>query len=160
MNPFDEIAVEEAIRIKEKNKDIKAEITAVSAGPKQCQDVLRTALAMGADKAVHVKYDTEGVGSLQPLDVAKILKGVVEKDKSNLLILGKQAIDDDAGQVGGMLAGMMGWPQASFASKVELSADKTSATVTREVDGGLEVVDIKLPCIITADLRFVLFFPL
>jgi electron transfer flavoprotein beta subunit len=151
MNPFDEIALEEAIRLREKNP--KTEVTAVSIGPKACQDTLRTALAMGADKAIHVHCETEGIAPLQPLDVAKVLRGVVDRDKPELVILGKQAIDDDAGQVGGMLAGMLGWPQASFASKVELSADFQQATVTREVDGGLEVVEVKLPCIITSDLR-------
>lgn len=154
MNPFDEIALEESIRLKERHAAAKPEITAVSVGPKACQDVLRTALAMGADKAVHVQCETEGIGPLQPLDVAKILKGLVERQKADIVFLGKQAIDDDASQVGGMLSGMLGWPQASFASKVELKPEDKSVTVTREIDGGLEVVELQLPCVITSDLRY------
>jgi electron transfer flavoprotein beta subunit len=145
MNPFDEIAVEEAIRLKEAGT--AEEIVAVSMGPQQCQETLRTALAMGADRGVLVKSDDE----LQPLAVAKLLKAVVDEEKPGLIILGKQAIDDDSNQTGQMLAALLGWPQATFASKVELAGDK--AKVTREVDGGLETVEINMPCIVTTDLR-------
>ncbi|WP_152045547.1 electron transfer flavoprotein subunit beta/FixA family protein [Aureimonas psammosilenae] len=145
MNPFDEIAVEEAIRQKEKGA--ATEIVAVSIGPQQAQETLRTALAMGADRGILVKAE----GVVEPLAVAKILKGVVEAEKPDLVILGKQAIDDDANQTGQMLAGLLGWAQGTFAYKLELSEGK--ATVTREVDGGLQTVSLTLPAIITTDLR-------
>ncbi|GHC76268.1 electron transfer flavoprotein subunit beta/FixA family protein [Limoniibacter endophyticus] len=145
MNPFDEIAVEEAIRLKEKGKI--TEIVAVSIGVAQAQETLRTALAMGADRAILVKTD----GVVEPLAVAKILKGVVEAESPDLVILGKQAIDDDANQTGQMLAALLGWAQGTFASKLELEEGK--ARVTREVDGGLQLVDLKLPAIVTTDLR-------
>ncbi|KAJ3188484.1 hypothetical protein HK101_009147 [Irineochytrium annulatum] len=147
MNPFDEIAIEEAVRMKER-KAIK-EIVTVSIGPAKAQETLRTALAMGADSALHVEVP-EG-SEVQPLQVAKLLKAVVEKEKPDLVILGKQAIDDDSNQTGQMLAGLLGWPQATFASKVELAGK--DITVTREVDGGLETVKAQLPAIVTADLR-------
>src|SRR5512144_3025136 len=145
MNPFDEIAVEEAIRMKEKGA--ATEIIAFSAGPAQCQETIRTALAMGADRGVLVQTDAE----LQPLAVAKLLKAVVAKEQPGLVVLGKQAIDDDANQTGQMLAALLDWPQAVFASKVEIAGE--SATVTREIDGGLETVEVKLPAIGTTDLR-------
>jgi electron transfer flavoprotein beta subunit len=145
MNPFDEIAVEEAIRLKESGQ--ADEIVAVSIGPAQAQETLRTALAMGADRAILVTVD----GQVEPLDVAKILKGVVNAEEPGLVILGKQAIDDDANQTGQMLSALLGWSQATFASKLELSADH--AKVTREVDGGLQAISVSLPAIVTADLR-------
>ncbi len=145
MNPFDEISVEEAIRLKEAGK--VSEIVAVSIGPAQAAETIRTALAMGADRGILVKTDEV----VEPLAVAKILKGLVEEEKPELVILGKQAIDDDANQTGQMLAALLGWSQGTFASKVELGEGK--ATVTREVDGGLQTVEIKLPAIVTTDLR-------
>ncbi|MDQ5849184.1 MAG: electron transfer flavoprotein subunit beta/FixA family protein, partial [Pseudomonadota bacterium] len=145
MNPFDEIAVEEAVRIKERGE--AAEVVAVSIGGVKSQDILRTALAMGADRAILVKTDQ----SVEPLAVAKLLKRVVENEKPDLVIMGKQAIDDDCNQTGQMLAGLADWPQATFASKVEIADG--AAQVTREVDGGLETLKIKLPAIVTADLR-------
>ena len=145
MNPFDEIAVEEAVRLKEAGA--ATEIVAVSCGPQACQETLRTALAIGADKAVLVECNDE----LQPLAVAKLLKAVVSKEAPQLVILGKQAIDDDSNQTGQMLAALLGWSQATFASKVKLEGGK--ATVTREVDGGLETVALKLPAVVTTDLR-------
>ena len=145
MNPFDEIAVEEAVRLKEKGA--VAEVVAVSCGVAACQETLRTALAMGADRAILVQTDEE----LQPLAVAKLLKALVEKERPDLVLLGKQAIDDDANQTGQMLAALLDWPQATFASKVEIAGD--TATVCREIDGGLEVVEMKLPAVVTADLR-------
>jgi electron transfer flavoprotein beta subunit len=145
MNPFDEIAVEEAVRLKEKGA--VSEIVAVSCGVTQCQETLRTAMAIGADRAILVQTDEE----LQPLAVAKILKSLAEKEQPELIILGKQAIDDDANQTGQMLAALLGWPQATFASKVEVADGK--ATVTREVDGGLETLALTLPAIVTTDLR-------
>jgi electron transfer flavoprotein beta subunit len=145
MNPFDEIAVEEAVRMKEAGK--VTEIVVVSIGPATAQETLRTALAMGADRGILVQTDAE----IQPLAVAKTLKALVDKESPNLVVLGKQAIDDDANQTGQMLAALLGWAQGTFASKVELSAD--TAVVTREVDGGLETISLKLPCIITTDLR-------
>ncbi len=145
MNPFDEIAVEEAIRLKEAG--IATEIVAVSCGLQACQETLRTALALGADRAVLVETDVE----LQPLAVAKLLKAIVQKENPTLVILGKQAIDDDCNQTGQMLAALLGWPQATFASKVKVNGDK--ADVTREVDGGLETISIKLPAVVTTDLR-------
>ncbi|MDH7790440.1 electron transfer flavoprotein subunit beta/FixA family protein [Ochrobactrum sp. AN78] len=145
MNPFDEIAVEEAIRLKEAGK--VTEIIAVSVGPAQAQETLRTALAMGADRAILVKVDE----AVEPLGVAKVLKGVVEAEQPDLVFLGKQAIDDDANQTGQMLSALLNWSQATFASKVELGDG--SAKVTREVDGGLQTIDVKLPAIVTVDLR-------
>ena len=145
MNPFDEIAVEEAVRLREKG--IATEVVAVSCGLAACQETLRTALAIGADRAILVETDVE----LQPLAVAKLLKALVDKEQPRLVILGKQAIDDDANQTGQMLAALLDWPQATFASKVDTA--KGSATVKREVDGGLETVEVKLPAIITTDLR-------
>ncbi len=145
MNPFDEIAIEEAVRLKEKG--VASEIVAVSIGVAQCQETLRTALAMGADRAILVQSDQNP----EPLAVAKILKALVDREQPGLVILGKQAIDDDMNATGQMLAGLLGWAQGTFASKVELS-DGT-ALVTREVDGGLETVALALPAIITTDLR-------
>lgn len=145
MNPFDEIAVEEATRLKEKG--VVTEVIAVSCGVAQAQETLRTAMAIGADRAALIQTDVE----LQPLAVAKLLKALVDKEQPQLVILGKQAIDDDANQTGQMLAALLGWPQATFASKVEVAGDRVS--VTREVDGGLETLSLKLPAIITTDLR-------
>lgn len=145
MNPFDEIAVEEAMRLKEAGK--VTEVVAVSCGVTQCQETLRTAMAIGADRAILVETTEE----LQPLAVAKLLKALAEKEQPQLIILGKQAIDDDCNQTGQMLAALLGWPQATFASKVVVDGDK--ATVTREVDGGLETVALTLPAIVTTDLR-------
>jgi len=145
MNPFDEIAVEEAVRLKEKG--IVTEIIAVSCGTTACQETLRTALAIGADRAVLVETEVE----LQPLAVAKLLKALADKEQPQLVILGKQAIDDDANQVGQMLAALLGWPQATFASKVDIADGH--ATVKREIDGGLETLKLVLPAVITADLR-------
>ncbi|CAO3697593.1 unnamed protein product [Rhizopus stolonifer] len=148
MNPFDEIAIEEAVRIKEKASS--TEVVAISCGTAKSQETLRTALAMGADRAVHVEVKDDS--TLQPLAVAKLLKAYAEKEsKPDLFILGKQAIDDDASQTGQMLAGLLKWPQTTFASKVEIN-DK-SLKVIREVDGGLETVNTQLPAIITTDLR-------
>lgn len=145
MNPFDEIAVEEAVRIKEAGK--ASEIVVVSLGVKQSQETIRNALALGADRGVLVESDEE----LQPLAVAKLLKAVVEKEQPQLVILGKQAIDDDSNQVGQMLAALLGWPQGTFASKVELADG--SVAVTREIDGGLETVNLQLPAVVSTDLR-------
>jgi electron transfer flavoprotein beta subunit len=145
MNPFDEIAVEEAIRLKEAGK--ATEIVAVSIGPAQASETIRTALAMGADRGILVKTD----GAVEPLAVAKILKAIVEAEKPGLVILGKQAIDDDSNQTGQMLAALLGWSQGTFASKLTLDGD--SVSVTREVDGGLQTVTLKAPAIITTDLR-------
>jgi len=145
MNPFDEIAVEEAVRLKEKG--VATEIVAVSCGIVACQETLRTALALGADRAILVDTDVE----LQPLAVAKLLRALVEQEKPDMVILGKQAIDDDANQTGQMLAALLDWPQATFASKVDV-ADGV-ATVKREVDGGLETIEVRLPAIVTTDLR-------
>ena len=149
MNPFDEIAVEEAVRLKEKG--IATEIVAVSIGVQQCQDTLRTALAMGADRAVLVQTDA----ALEPLAVAKLLRALVEREQPSLVLMGKQAIDDDMNATGQMLAGRLGWAQGTFASRIELAVegDSGTATVTREVDGGLETIAVPLPAIITADLR-------
>ena len=145
MNPFDEIAIEEAVRLKEKGA--ATEVIAVSCGVSQCQETLRTALAIGADRAILVETDAE----LQPLAVAKLLAALVAKEAPGLVILGKQAIDDDANQTGQMLAALAGLPQATFASKVEVAGDKVE--VTREIDGGLEVLSMGLPAIVTTDLR-------
>jgi len=145
MNPFDEIAVEEATRLKEKG--VVTEIIAVSCGPTQCQETLRTAMAIGADRAILV----EAASDLEPLAVAKLLKALVDKEQPQLVILGKQAIDDDCNQTGQMLAALADLPQATFASKVEVADG--FATVTREVDGGLETIKVKLPAVVTTDLR-------
>jgi electron transfer flavoprotein beta subunit len=145
MNPFDEIAVEEAIRLKEGSK--VTEIVAVSIGPAQSQETIRTALAMGVDRGIHVLTDQ----IVEPLAVAKLLKAIVAKEAPQLVILGKQAIDDDCNQTGQMLAALLDWPQATFASKLQLEAE--SAKVTREVDGGLETIEVKLPAVMTTDLR-------
>ena len=147
MNPFDEIAVEEAVRLKEKG--VVTEVIAVSCGVTQCQETLRTAMAIGADRAILV--ETAAVLDLQPLAVAKLLKALVDKEQPGLIILGKQAIDDDANQTGQMLAALADLPQATFASKVEVAGDKVN--VTREVDGGLETVALSMPAVITTDLR-------
>src|SRR5215211_4272193 len=144
MNPFDEIAVEEAVRLKEKGT--AKEIVAISCGPAVCQEQIRTALAMGADRGVLVQHD----GVLEPLAVAKLLKALVDKEKPDLVILGKQAIDDDANQTGQMLAALADLPQATFASKVEVNGDRVN--VTREVDGGLETISLTLPAVMTTDL--------
>ena len=145
MNPFDEIAVEEAVRLKEKGT--AAEIVAVSMGVAQCQETIRTALAMGADRGILVETSAE----LQPLAVAKLLRAIVEREQPRLVVMGKQAIDDDMNATGQMLAALLGWPQGTFASKVAIEGEE--ATVTREVDGGLETVALKLPAIVTTDLR-------
>jgi len=145
MNPFDEIAVEEAVRLKEKG--VATEIVAVSLGIAACQETIRTALAMGADRGILVETDVD----LQPLAVAKLLKAIVAKEEPKLVILGKQAIDDDMNATGQMLAAMLGWPQGTFASKVAIDGD--ALTVTREVDGGLETLALTLPAIVTTDLR-------
>jgi len=145
MNPFDEIGVEEAIRLKEAGK--ATEVVAVSLGVQQCQETLRTALAMGADRGIHVKTDED----LQPLAVAKLLKAVVEKEAPELVILGKQAIDDDSNQTGQMLSALLGWSQGTFAS--EVTPENGTLHVTREIDGGLEKIDLKMPAVVTTDLR-------
>jgi electron transfer flavoprotein beta subunit len=145
MNPFDEIAVEEAIRIKERGE--ASEVVAVTIGNAKAQGTLRTALAMGADRAILVKTDA----AVEPLAVAKLLKAVVETEKPDIVIMGKQAIDDDCNQTGQMLAGLLGVPQGTFASKIELNGDKVK--VTREVDGGLETIELSKPAVITTDLR-------
>ena len=145
MNPFDEIAVEEAVRLKEAG--VANEVIAVSCGVTQCQETLRAAMAIGADRAILVESATE----LQPLAVAKLLKALCEREQPQIVLCGKQAIDDDANQTGQMLAALMGWPQATFASKVAVSGDK--ANVTREIDGGLETLEIGLPAVVSTDLR-------
>jgi electron transfer flavoprotein beta subunit len=145
MNPFDEIGIEEAVRLKEAGK--ASEVIAVSIGPASCQETIRTALAMGADRGIHIDTDAES----QPLAVAKLLKAVVAKESPGLVILGKQAIDDDSNQTGQMLAALLGWPQGTFASK--LTFKDGGLEVTREVDGGLETVMLKLPAVVTTDLR-------
>ena len=145
MNPFDEIGVEEALRLREAGK--AGEVVAVGLGPRQCQETIRTALAMGADRGIHVETDAE----LQPLAVAKLLTAVIEEERPGLVILGKQAIDDDSNQTGQMTAALLGWPQATFASRLDVGDG--SARVTREVDGGLETVDVRMPCVVTTDLR-------
>ena len=145
MNPFDEIAVEEAVRMKEKG--VATEIVAVSCGAAGAQETLRTALALGADRAILVETDVE----LQPLAVAKLLRAIVDKEQPKVVLLGKQAIDDDSNQTGQMLAALLHWPQATFASKLKISGER--AEVTREVDGGLETISIKLPAVVTTDLR-------
>ena len=145
MNPFDEIAVEEAVRLQESGT--ATEIVAVSIGSQQCQETIRTALAMGADRGILIESDDE----VEPLAVAKLLKAVVDKESPELVILGKQAIDDDSNQTGQMLAALLGWGQATFASKLDIEGG--SANVTREIDGGLETIKVTMPCIVTTDLR-------
>ncbi|MCX8018447.1 MAG: electron transfer flavoprotein subunit beta/FixA family protein, partial [Rhodocyclaceae bacterium] len=145
INPFDEIAIEEAVRLKEAGH--ASEVVAVSLGEAKCQEQLRTALALGADRALHVETDLE----LQPLGVAKLLRALVEREAPRLVILGKQAIDDDANQTGQMLAALLDWPQATFASQLVVAGEKIE--VTREIDGGLEKLTIKLPAVVTTDLR-------
>jgi electron transfer flavoprotein beta subunit len=145
MNPFDEIAVEEAVRLKEKGK--ATEVVVVSIGPSQASETIRTALAMGADRGILVKNDT----AVEPLAVAKILKAIVDAEQPKLVITGKQAIDDDSNQVGQMLAALLGWPQGTFAHSLELG--DANAKITREIDGGLQTVDVKLPAVMTTDLR-------
>ncbi len=145
MNPFDEIAVEEAVRLKEKG--VATEIVAVSMGIPACAETIRTALAMGADRGILVETDVE----LQPLAVAKLLKALADKEKPGLIIMGKQAIDDDMSATGQMLAALLGWPQGTFASRVSIEGDKL--VVTREIDGGLETLELNMPCIVTTDLR-------
>jgi electron transfer flavoprotein beta subunit len=147
MNPFDEIAVEEAVRLKEKG--VVTEIVAVSIGPVKSQETIRTALSMGADRGILV--ETPEGATIEPLAVAKLLKGVVDAEQPKFIILGKQAIDDDSNQTGQMLAALLNWPQATFASKIAIEGE--GASVTREVDGGLETIKIKLPAIVTTDLR-------
>ncbi len=145
MNPFDEIANEEAIRLKERG--VASEVVAVSVGPAKCTETLRTALAMGADRAIHVVTDAE----VQPLAVAKILKVIVERERPGLVVMGKQAIDDDSNQTGQMLAGLLGWPQATFVSRLEIEGEEAEAG--REVDEGIEVIRFRLPAVVTVDLR-------
>ncbi|BFZ25979.1 hypothetical protein BsWGS_29018 [Bradybaena similaris] len=149
MNPFDEIAVEEAVRLKEKK--VVSEIVAISCGPTQCQEVLRTAMAMGADRAIHVEVDPGTYDHLQPLHVAKILSKVAQEEKVDIVLTGKQAIDDDANQTGQMIAALLNWPQAVFASKIEKTDGELK--VMREIDGGLETIKVKLPAVLTTDLR-------
>lgn len=149
MNPFDEIAVEEAVKMKEKK--IASEVVAVSVGPAQSQEVLRTALAMGADRGIHVEVSGKDYDLLQPLHVSKILAKLAQDEKVDLVILGKQAIDDDCNQTAQMTAALLDWPQATYASKVEKTAE--GLTVVREVDGGLETIKTKVPAVISADLR-------
>ena len=145
MNPFDEIAVEEAVRLKEGK--IAEEVIVISVGPMEAQETIRTAFALGADRGIHIKYENE----TEPLMIAKILKYIIEKEKIDLVILGKQAIDDDFNQTGQMLAGILDWPQGAFASKVDIKNGELK--VVREIDGGLETLNLKLPCVITTDLR-------
>ena len=147
MNPFDEISVEEALRLKEAGK--AEEVVVVSIGPAKAEETLRTALAMGADRAILIETDA----AVEPLAVAKILKAVADAEQPDLIIVGKQAIDDDSNQTGQMLAALLGRPQATFASKVEIDGAGATATVTREVDGGLQTIDVRLPAVITSDLR-------
>jgi electron transfer flavoprotein beta subunit len=152
MNPFDEIAIEEAVRLKEKG--IAKEVVVVTVGPAAAQDVLRTAMAVGADRGILVQTDLPiDLGGVEPLGVAKALKKLVEEESPALVIMGKQSIDDDSNQTGQILAAILGWPQATFASKIEIDSSDKSAQVTREIDGGLETVDVQLPAIVTVDLR-------
>ncbi|XKL69371.1 hypothetical protein PGB90_007140 [Kerria lacca] len=149
MNPFDEIAVEEAVRLKEKK--IASEIIAVSCGPAQSQEIIRTALAMGVDRGIHVEVNNPEYENLQPLHISKIFAKLAQDEKIDIVIFGKQAIDDDCAQTAQMTAGLLNWPQAVFASKIEKTNDEL--TVTREIDGGLEIIKVKLPAILSADLR-------
>ncbi|ORY76924.1 mitochondrion protein [Leucosporidium creatinivorum] len=151
LNPFCEIAVEEAVRLRERHKKDIENITVVTIGPPKAADVLRTALAMGADSAIHVEVK-DGV-IVEPLAVARALKAIVGEEKPDIVLMGKQAIDDDASQTGGMLAGMLSWPQANFASKIELDVAGKSVKVAREIDGGLETLSMDLPAVVTTDLR-------
>ncbi|KAL6718696.1 putative electron transfer flavoprotein subunit [Lecanora helva] len=156
MNPFDELSIEAAVRMRERPQTHPPveEIISISCGPPKCLDVLRTAMAMGADRSIHVEIpEGEGVSGLEPLGVAKLLKQVVGEEKVNLVILGKQSIDDDANQTGQMLAGLLGWGQATQASQIEFSGDGEKVDVTREVDGGVETLRSRLPMVITTDLR-------
>ncbi len=152
MNPFDEIAVEEAVRLKEKG--IAKEVVVVTVGPAAAQDVLRTAMAVGADRGILVQTDLPiDLGGVEPLGVAKALKKLVEEESPALVIMGKQSIDDDSNQTGQILAAILGWPQATFASKIEIDSSDKSAQIMREVDGGLETIDVQFPAIVTVDLR-------
>lgn len=152
LNPFDEIAVEEAVRMKEKG--LAREVVVVTIGPAAAQDVLRTSMAIGADRGILVTTpQPTDLGGVEPLAVAKILKSLILKEQPNLVIMGKQAIDDDSNQTGQMVSALLNWPQATFASKIDISENKDTATVTREVDGGLEIISVDLPAIITTDLR-------
>jgi electron transfer flavoprotein beta subunit len=152
MNPFDEIAVEEAVRLKEKG--IAKEVVVVTVGPATAQDVLRTAMAVGADRGILVQTDLPiDLGGVEPLGVAKALKKLIEEETPSLVLMGKQSIDDDSNQTGQILAALLGWPQATFASKIEIDPSDKSAQVTREVDGGLETIDVQFPAIVTVDLR-------
>mmetsp|Transcript_4843 Transcript_4843/g.10628 ORF Transcript_4843/g.10628 Transcript_4843/m.10628 type:complete len:258 (-) Transcript_4843:421-1194(-) len=153
MNPFCEIAVEQAIRMKEAGH--VSEVVAVSAGPEKSQETLRQALAMGADRAVHLKTDMRTDQDLQPLGVAKLLKAIVEKESPQMVLLGKQSIDDDQNQTGQILAGLLGWPQATFASAVRLNDGLTGMEIDREVDAGIQTVSLPLPAVVTTDLRLV-----
>lgn len=151
LNPFDEIAIEEAVRMKEKK--LVSEIIAVSCGPAACQETLRTALALGADKAIHVEVSAKDYADVQPIHISKILAKLAVQEKVDMVLVGKQAIDDDCNQTGQMTAAYLKWPQATFASKFELAADGKEATCEREVDGGMEVIKVKLPVVLTTDLR-------
>lgn len=151
LNPFCEIAVEEAVRLKEKK--IATEVVAVSVGPKACTETLRTALAMGADKGIHVLTDLRADQELQPLAVAKVLEFIAKRDAADMIIVGKQSIDSDSCQTGQMAAGLLGWPQCSFGAKFDVNEDKKGATVERETDAGSEILNISLPAVLTADLR-------
>ena len=153
MNPFDELSIEEALRLRERKHPVP-DILALSAGPPKAADVLRTAMAMGADRSIHVEFPAEKEGDLEPLAVAKLLAKVVQQEDRNLVILGKQSIDDDCNQTGQMLAGLLNWPQATQASKIEVKgAEGDELEVTREVDGGVETLRAKLPMVVTTDLR-------
>jgi len=151
LNPFCEIAVEESLRLREKK--VADEVVAVMIGPQKCQETIRTALAMGADRAIHVKTDMSTDQDLQPLAVAKILGAIVKKEDPHMVLLGKQAIDSDFVQTGQLLGGVLNWPQTTFASEIAVSDDKLRAKVTREVDGGLQTLDVSLPAVVTCDLR-------
>eukprot|EP01029_Cantina_marsupialis_P027903 TRINITY_DN774152_c0_g1_i1.p1 TRINITY_DN774152_c0_g1~~TRINITY_DN774152_c0_g1_i1.p1 ORF type:complete len:255 (+),score=110.22 TRINITY_DN774152_c0_g1_i1:30-794(+) len=151
MNPFCEIAVEEAVRLKESG--VADEVIAVSIGPKQSQEVLRTALAMGVDRGIHVQTDIRTDQDLQPLAVAKLLEKVVEKEEPGIVLVGKQAIDDDSNQTGQMLAGLLDWPQATYACGLEINAADQKITIEREVDGGVQTIEAPMPAVVTADLR-------
>ncbi|KAL9627106.1 MAG: hypothetical protein Q9164_007702, partial [Protoblastenia rupestris] len=155
LNPFDELSLEAAVRLRElKSPPNVEDILALSAGPAKCVDVLRTAMAMGADRSIHVEIpESSAAGELEPLGVAKLLKKVVEEEKSNLVILGKQSIDDDSSQSGQILAGLLNWPQATQASKIEFDESGERLSVTKEVDGGVETVRAPLPMVVTTDLR-------
>ncbi|KAJ5575814.1 Electron transfer flavoprotein beta subunit [Penicillium sp. DV-2018c] len=154
LNPFDELSIEEAVRLRERKGPIKVEdILALSAGGPKCPDVLRTAMAMGADRAFHIDVGDKGDGGPEPLTIAKMLQAVVKEQNVNLVLLGKQAIDGDQGQTGQMLAGLLGWPQATQASKVEIKDEAGTVEITHEVDGGVETLRAKLPMVITTDLR-------